>query len=198
RVEVRLQLLGEHNVRNALAASAAAPAAGAPARNIADAFAQVAPVPGRLQIRSAPSGATLIDDTYNANPASFEAALEVLGGFEGEVWLALGDMAELGDRSVEFHEQAGRAAREAGVTRLYATGSLSAHVVRVFGEGATHFQSREALGEALSGAMEASAKGEALTVLLKGSRSAGMEKVVQALVARERTADEQTPHKVES
>lgn len=192
-VQVHLALPGEHNVRNALAASAAAFAAGASVQGIAEGLARAGTVAGRLQTKQVACGARLIDDTYNANPASFNASLEVLGGFGGEAWLVLGDMAELGDRSEALHVEAGLAARKAGVARLFATGPMTAHTVRAFGSGAAHFESRETLAEALDEAMKASmtpvSTGGALTVLLKGSRSMGMEKVVQMLEADLETDD---------
>lgn len=173
---VELPLAGRHNVANALAAAAASWSMNLPLPAIAAGLGETAPVAGRLQRRITKSGAVLIDDSYNANPSSLAAALEVLVA-EGECgWLVLGDMGELGEGAEAAHAEAGRAARKAGVGRLFAVGELSAAAVHAFGEGARHFPDRDALIAAL---LEDLCPG--VTLLVKGSRAAAMEQVVAAL-----------------
>jgi UDP-N-acetylmuramoyl-tripeptide--D-alanyl-D-alanine ligase len=134
------------------------------------------PVDGRMQQLASATGLQLIDDTYNANPGSLSAALEVLAAAPGERWLILGDMGELGSAAAEIHRSAGRQAREAGIERLYALGPLSREAVGGFGEGAAHFERLEDLCEALRGVGRAG-----VTALVKGSRSMRMERVVECL-----------------
>jgi UDP-N-acetylmuramoyl-tripeptide--D-alanyl-D-alanine ligase len=174
----RLSLLGRHNVMNALAASAAALAAGASLADIAAGLATARPVPGRLYPLAGKGGARLIDDSYNANPLSVQAAIAVLAGLPGEHLLVLGDMGELGPEAERLHAECGAAARAAGIERLITLGPLSAHAAAAFGAGAV--ACRE-LSEAIDAAGALLRAG--LTVLVKGSRSAGMERVVQALAA---------------
>jgi len=139
-------------------------------------LATVRPVKGRLQLRRGANGARLIDDSYSANPSSLEVALAVLGEFAGEKVLVLGDMAELGEDAVHWHIRAGEAARAAGIDRLYTIGELTPHAVRAFGYGARHFVKRRSLVAALRQHLDAR-----VTVLVKGSRCAGMERIVAAL-----------------
>lgn len=174
----RLHLLGRHNVRNALAATAAALAAGRPLGEIAAGLGRVRPVPGRLFPLAGRNGARVIDDSYNANPSSVQAAIEVLGALPGRRLLVLGDMAELGAEAAALHAQCGAAARAAGIDRLFTLGPLSAAAAGAFGAGACALDDRAALLEALEPLLQADA-----TVLVKGSRSAGMEQVVQAIAA---------------
>ena len=176
--ECRFPLLGRHNVLNALAAAAAAAAAGAVEEAILAGLEAAAPVPGRLRPLSLPSGALLLDDTYNANPLSLEAGLEVLAALPGERVLVLGDMAELGADAASWHEAAGRRARAAGVTALYALGDEAARAARAFGPGGHAFADHEALAAALEGAL-----GPGMSVLVKGSRRMRMERLVQRLAA---------------
>ena len=174
---VRLQLAGRHNVQNALGAAAAAHAVGIDARGIAAGLGRMRPVKGRLEVKLAAAGARLIDDSYNANPSSLDAGLEVLAAQSGERWLVLGDMAELGDATHEAHRQAGRAARSAGVSRLFAVGTLTPDAVREFGEGAEWFADGEALVARISGQLR-----QDVTVLIKGSRVNRLERIAAALV----------------
>jgi len=171
-----LQAPGLHNVRNALAASAAAVALQVPAPAIAQGLTRYAGVKGRLQKKVGLKGATLIDDTYNANPDSARAAIAVLAGAPGEKLLVLGDMGELGAGAAELHAEIGRYAREQGVSRLLALGEHSIHATRAFGSGARHFTRIEDL---LVEAESALAPG--VTALIKGSRFMQMERVVAAL-----------------
>ncbi|NIP73393.1 MAG: UDP-N-acetylmuramoyl-tripeptide--D-alanyl-D-alanine ligase [Gammaproteobacteria bacterium] len=174
---LRLPLPGVHNIMNALAAAAAGLAAGAGLEEIRRGLEAVRPVRGRLQWRGTLGGVGLLDDTYNANPTSLDAALEVLVATPGEKWLVLGDMAELGGEAEALHEQAGRLARAAGVGRLYAVGSASAAAVDGFGAGARHFTDWRELVEQLR--RDWPQRG---TVLVKGSRSMHMERVIEALL----------------
>jgi len=176
--ELTLQLPGTHNVLNALAAAAAALALGIGLEQIRAGLAATQPVPGRLNLIPTPGGWKLIDDSYNANPASTRAALEVLAALPGETWFALGDMRELGDESEDMHAKTGSAARALGIRRLFATGNRSRAAVTAFGEGGAHFADRDALIEALRREIH-----PGVTCLVKGSRSLGMEKVVHALGA---------------
>ena len=176
RTEILLRLAGRHNAMNALAASAAAFAAGCAWESVRAGLAGVRPVPGRLEPRVLRPGVLLIDDTYNANPASLRAALEVLSAHEGRRWLVLGDMGELGPEGARLHAEVADGARRAGVERLYTTGCLSRATSRRFGRGAAHFESREALVAALVRDFPSS-----VTVLVKGSRAMRMEGVVRAL-----------------
>lgn len=175
---VRLALAGRHNVVNALGAAAAGFAAGTPLPDIAAALARMRPVKGRLQPHPGLNGAQLIDDSYNANPSSLSAGLEVLAGFPGERWLVLGDMNELGGQSRDAHVTAGREARERGVTRLFAVGSLTPESVGAFGPGGEWFADAGALASHLRTLLS-----PGVTVLVKGSRSNRLERVVEALRA---------------
>ncbi len=174
--DVHLSLPGRHSVMNALAAAAVAHALGVSLPEIAHALAQVQPVAGRLQVQQLPNGVNLIDDSYNANPGSLRAALDVLMASPGPRHLVLGDMAELGADGPQLHAQAGLAAAEAGVDQLWACGPLSAEAARAFGHPARSFAQRADLAQALQQVL-----GEGGTVLVKGSRSAGMEQVVALL-----------------
>ncbi|RPD84637.1 UDP-N-acetylmuramoyl-tripeptide--D-alanyl-D-alanine ligase [Luteimonas sp. 100069] len=174
--EVALPLPGRHNVRNALAATAIALAAGVPLDAIVAALGTAEAVAGRLVRHTLDSGAVLIDDSYNANPGSLNAAIDTLAAAGGERWLVLGDMRELGGDGPAMHAQAGVRARAAGIARLYALGALSAAAADAFGEGARRFDSHAALIEALATDLHAGAR-----VLVKGSRGSAMDRVVTAL-----------------
>ncbi len=174
---VLVPLVGRHNAMNALAATAAALAAGIKLDVIKKGLESVEPVPGRLQWKAGVNNACILDDTYNANPASLTVALDVLSTYPGDRYLALGDMAELGEKSERFHEQAGHQARGSGVSRLYAIGEHSRFAVEAFGEQAWHFSAHEQLIDRLREDMN-----ENVTLLVKGSRSSRMDKVVDALV----------------
>ncbi|MFS8977310.1 UDP-N-acetylmuramoyl-tripeptide--D-alanyl-D-alanine ligase [Cupriavidus necator] len=180
--EVRLALLGEHNVRNALAAIACALAAGVRVPVIQAGLAGFKAIKGRLQVRYTSGGTVLIDDSYNANPDSMRAAIDVLAGFAAPRVLVLGDMGEVGDQGPAFHEEIGAYAQARGIDTLWATGELAVHAVQAFGARARHFGTAEALIKALeedSGGMVA----QAGAVLVKGSRFMRMERMVAALVA---------------
>ena len=173
--EACLKLPGRHNVLNALAAAAAALALGVSLSSITTGLGRVEPMRGRL--RSVTVGdVRIIDDTYNANPASLKAGLEVMSTCGGEHWLVLGDMAELGTGTGGFHQEAGALAREYGVERLYATGESSRLAVEAFGDGGEHFERQEDLIDALRSTLSGG-----VCLLVKGSRSMAMERVVTAL-----------------
>ena len=176
---VELALGGAHNIANALAAAAAAASAGATLAQIAAGLAAVRAVPGRLQFKRARSGAWLIDDSYNANPSSVRAAIEVLASLQGRRWLVLGDMAELGEFAHEAHADIGEFARAAGIERLYATGALMERAVASFGAGAQWFADAAVLTQTLSRALEG--PGAEVRILVKGSRFNRLERVVDAL-----------------
>jgi UDP-N-acetylmuramoyl-tripeptide--D-alanyl-D-alanine ligase len=176
---VELALAGAHNISNALAAAAAAGSAGATLTHIAAGLAAMRAVPGRLQFRRALSGAWVIDDSYNANPSSMRAAIEVLASLEGRRWLALGDMAELGEHAIPAHTEIGEFARAAGIERLYATGELMQCAVDSFGAGAQWFPETDALTQVLGPALGSA--GSAVRLLIKGSRFNRLERVVDAL-----------------
>ena len=174
--ELELPLPGRHNVMNALAASAAALAAGASLDEVVQGLGGMRAVSGRLQFLAGIAGARIIDDTYNANPASLGAALEVLAATPGEHWLVLGDMGELGPGAAELHAEAGRQAAASGVSRLFALGELAGEAARAFGGHARAYRDREALLGDLREAMHGD-----LVILVKGSRRMRMEQVVEAL-----------------
>lgn len=173
---VRLPLAGSHNVRNACAAAAVAHALGLDARQIKTALESVSPVVGRLQPLRAIRGATLFDDSYNANPLSVVAAAEFLSQLSGESWLVLGDMKELGNDAATLHRQVGKAVRACGIDRLFGFGDLSRDAVDGFGEHASWYASIDTLVDELSDTLS-----DSVNVLVKGSRSMRMERVVDAL-----------------
>jgi len=174
--EVKLQLLGRHNVMNALAATAAAIAAGIDIPGIVSGLESMKAVDGRLQVSDGLAGMRILNDTYNANPASLEAALDVMSDMTGEKWLALGDMGELGEGAVEMHRQCGELAREKGITRLYAVGPLARYAVESFAGESQWCESMSDLISLLK--KDWVAEG---VLLVKGSRLMHMEQLVGAL-----------------
>jgi UDP-N-acetylmuramoyl-tripeptide--D-alanyl-D-alanine ligase len=177
--EVALPLPGRHNIANALAAASIALALDVPLATIVSGLEQVPGVAGRLRPQVMAGGWTLIDDTYNANPSSMAAAIDTLALARGERWLVLGDMAELGVDARGLHAGIGSRARESGVDRLFAVGPLGRATVEAFGVGARHFDDQARLVAALRAELHAG-----VTCLVKGSRSAAMEQVVEALGVR--------------
>ncbi len=175
---IQLNLLGRHNVANALAAAAAAHALGVPLAAIVAGLETLQPVKGRAVAQLTPSGMRIIDDSYNANPASICAAIDILAGFSGRTVLVLGDMGELGDWAEQAHRDVGEYAR-GRVAALYAVGPLMRHAVEGFGSGARHCADQAELIASL-----AAEQSPETTLLIKGSRSAAMDKVVAALCAR--------------
>jgi UDP-N-acetylmuramoyl-tripeptide--D-alanyl-D-alanine ligase len=180
RFPMALALAGRHNVTNALAAAAAALTLGLDLERIQTGLAQLTPVSGRLEPIRGLHGSVLINDTYNANPSSFGAALEVLSDLAGESWVALGAFRELGEASPELHAGLGRQAKVQGVKRLFAVGPDADKAAEAFGEGAVYCQSQDELIERLGAGLS-----ERIRVLVKGSRSQRMERVIEALRARE-------------
>lgn len=174
--EVDLPLPGRHNVGNAMAAAAIALALNVPLDTIVAGLEQVPAIAGRLRAETMAAGWVLIDDSYNANPGSVGAAIDTLALAQGERWLVLGDMAELGANARAMHAGIGERARKQGIDRLFAVGPLSAAAVEAFGEHGTHYTDKQALAKALNEQLHGS-----VTLLVKGSRSAGMEQVVAAL-----------------
>jgi UDP-N-acetylmuramoyl-tripeptide--D-alanyl-D-alanine ligase len=174
--DVELALPGKHNLLNAAAACAAALALDIPLEVIRNGLKSMRPVPGRLNLIHSEEGWTVIDDTYNANPASLYSALQVLAGMQGTSWLVLGDMKELGSNSRKLHAEVGDAARLLGVSRIFATGEMTEITVDAFGSGATHYRELTSLITALQTELRAG-----INCLVKGSRSMGMEAVVSAI-----------------
>ncbi|NNL07131.1 MAG: UDP-N-acetylmuramoyl-tripeptide--D-alanyl-D-alanine ligase [Gammaproteobacteria bacterium] len=176
---VELMVPGTHNIMNALAAAAVTSALEIDLEDIIAGLAAFEGVSGRLAYCCTASGAKIINDTYNANPSSLKAAMQVLADSGDDTWLVLGDMAELGDEQVELHRQVGEQARSLGVKHLLATGDLASHAVESFGEGAAFFADRGQLVEQLQRRIS-----EQSVVLVKGSRSMRMEQIVDALLDR--------------
>ncbi len=179
-IELRLSLAGAHNRMNALAAVAAGVAAGVDLTAAGKALAGLAPVAGRLCPLAGIGGARLIDDSYNANPDSVIAALHVLAAAPGRRTLVLGDLAELGAGAPELHRQLGEFATQQGIERLLTVGPFSARAGLAFGGEHRHFEGRGALADWLSGELTADD-----SVLVKGSRSARMDEVVELLRDRD-------------
>jgi len=166
-----LAIPGLHNVRNALAAAACAFAVGIKGKIIAEGLSAFRPYTGRLQVKSAKSGATIIDDTYNANPDSVRAAIDVLAGCPAPTALVLGDMGEVGEQGAELHREIGSYALAKKITNLFAIGEATRHAVEAFGKDGRHFDSIESLLSGIQGK----------SILVKGSRFMKMERVVAAL-----------------
>ena len=175
-IGITLQLPGLHNVRNACAAAAIAVALGIDITDIKAALESVQPVEGRLRRLAGINGATIYDDSYNANPLSVAAAAEFLASLPGDNLLVLGDMGELGDDEARLHAETGEQVRKAGISRLLATGNLSRNTVEGFGEGASWHAGVDELVERLRAELHADTN-----VLVKGSRFMRMERVVEAL-----------------
>ncbi|NIL94555.1 MAG: UDP-N-acetylmuramoyl-tripeptide--D-alanyl-D-alanine ligase [Woeseiaceae bacterium] len=175
-IELTLPLAGTHNVRNACAAAAVATALDVPADKIRSALESVTAVSGRLAPVPGMRGATIYDDSYNANPLSVIAAAEFLASLGGETWLVLGDMFELGEDAIRLHTDVGKSIREAGVDRLFTLGELSAHASTAFGDDARAYDALDTLLADLGPAMN-----DKVSILVKGSRGMRMERVVDAL-----------------
>ncbi|MBS1210787.1 MAG: UDP-N-acetylmuramoylalanyl-D-glutamyl-2,6-diaminopimelate/D-alanyl-D-alanyl ligase [Proteobacteria bacterium] len=174
--EFVLPVPGLHNVRNALGAAAVTLAAGAPLDAVVRGLSHFVGAKGRLQRKPAFAGAVLLDDTYNANPDSVRAGIDVLASTPGSKLLVLGDMGEIGEMSAQYHDEVGGYAKSAGVDRLFALGEQSRLAARNFGSGGEHFESVEALVDAVKLAL-----GPDAVVLVKGSRFMRMERVAEAL-----------------
>ncbi|HOY34963.1 MAG TPA: UDP-N-acetylmuramoyl-tripeptide--D-alanyl-D-alanine ligase [Piscinibacter sp.] len=177
RAALALRVAGMHNVRNALAATACALAAGCPLEAVVRGLQAFEPVKGRSQLKRLVRGGieiTLVDDSYNANPDSVRAAIDVLAALPGPRWLMLGDMGEVGDQGPAFHTEVGAYAKQRGIEHFWAAGALCRHAAAAFA-GARHFEDAPALIAALGQAPQAAA------IVVKGSRFMKMERVVAAL-----------------
>jgi UDP-N-acetylmuramoyl-tripeptide--D-alanyl-D-alanine ligase len=179
-VEITLNSPGRHNARNAVAAAAACLAAGIPLAAVAKGLAAFDGVKGRLQRRAGANGAVILDDTYNANPDSVRAGIDVLASTVGRKLLVLGDMGEIGDASAQYHDEIGGYAKSQGVDLLFALGDASQLAARNFGDGGRHFRSVDDLVAALKPEMA-----PGTTVLVKGSRFMKMERVADAISLQE-------------
>ncbi len=181
--ETELHIAGRHNIANALAATACAMAAGVPLFAIGKGLVQFEPVKGRSRAQvlrlSADHRITLVDDSYNANPDSMRAAIDVLAALPQPRWLVMGDMGEVGDQGPQFHTEAGAYALERGIDRVFALGALSTHAAKAAGPVAEHFEDMASLLAAVQASLP-----DVGSVLVKGSRFMKMEQVVQALQAQ--------------
>ena len=188
-ITTRLHIAGRHNVTNALAATACTLAAGAPVAAIAQGLRDFTPVKGRsraFSVSVAGRDITVVDDTYNANPDSMHAAIQVLAELPGPQLLVMGDMGEVGDQGPQFHAEAGALAREAGIPTMFALGAQSVHAVSAYGDEAGHFNDMSALQDAVRNVLPAVG-----SVLVKGSRFMKMEQVVEAISAAALPAEQQ-------
>jgi UDP-N-acetylmuramoyl-tripeptide--D-alanyl-D-alanine ligase len=179
-----LAVIGEHNVRNALAAVSLALLAGSELASAVAGLAGFLGVEGRLQTLPGPAHSRLIDDSYNANPNSLEAGIKVLCSLQGAHWLALGDMAELGAEAVELHRQAGRDARRLGVEKLFGLGEMSCIASREFGDGGSCHDDIDDIAGAILAHIH-----PGVNLLVKGSRAAGMERLVARLTQTDHSGD---------
>ncbi|MGI9308190.1 MAG: glutamate ligase domain-containing protein, partial [Gammaproteobacteria bacterium] len=177
RVALRLPMAGIHNVMNALAATAAGMAAGASADAVVAGLSEIRNVAGRLRVCRSDCGAVVYDDSYNANPASVTAAINFLSALDGERWLVLGDMGELGSDAAAQHSAIGTLARKEGIERLLTVGPLSRNAAESFGDDAASFDSAAELTAVLHKELGPNTK-----VLVKASRYMALDKVVAALV----------------
>ncbi|HET7776577.1 MAG TPA: cyanophycin synthetase, partial [Azospira sp.] len=175
---IRLRVPGLHNARNAVAAAAAALAGGISLAAVVGGLEAFRGVKGRLQQKTAAGGAIILDDTYNANPDSVRAGIDVLAATVGRQLLILGDMGEIGAMSGQYHDEIGGYAKSQGVDQLHCLGEASAQAARNFGAGGHHYKNIEDLVKAVQAELTPDT-----TVLVKGSRFMKMERVVDALVA---------------
>ena len=174
---VALQVYGEHNARNALAAISIALLTGFEFDRAVQNLAGFAGVKGRLQMMKGPQGSRLINDSYNANPDSLEAGIKVLCSLRGEAWLALGDMGELGSETEALHRKAAQTAKHQGVKKLFGLGEMSCIASDEFGDSGYCFEQIDEMGESIRGQIH-----QGVNLLVKGSRSAGMDKLVDYLL----------------
>ena len=177
---ITLQVAGEHNVSNALAAAGACLAAGLKLQHIKQGLEGFSAVSGRLQSYVLENGTRVIDDSYNANPDSVRAAIDVLGALPGPTLLVLGDMGEVGPEGPQMHREVGQYAKQKGISYLLTFGAASQETSQAFGDGAQHFKLIEQLFEAVSALAPAA-------ILVKGSRSMRMERVVQNLLSKQKS-----------
>ena len=188
--EVRLNILGEHNAKNALAATTVALAAGLDLGAIQRGLESFSPVNGRMQQHRL-KGVTVIDDTYNANPDSVKAAIDVLASMNSSAWLVLGDMGEVGEQGPEFHQEVGQYAAQKGIQKLFAIGELSRQAVLAYSAGhpnlsGKHYEDLQSLISDLKKSLSDAAVNHQPVVLVKGSRFMRMERIVKSLVEESR------------
>ena len=176
-IAIQLALPGQHNLLNALAAAAVTSQVGASLEQIKAGLEKMAGVPGRLMLLQSKNGATIIDDTYNASPSSVKAALALLAHYPGQRIFVMGDMGELGNNANYYHQQIGQLAKELGIEHVYTCGELTVLTAQAFGPLGKHYSNQEALIQALKPLLHKN-----VNVLIKGSRTAKMEKVVAALI----------------
>lgn len=186
-IEINLPVAGEHQVSNALVAGALSYSVGASLENIKKGLESSSQVAGRLNSFKGLAGSSVIDDSYNASVASVKVAIDVLSHWDGDKYLVLGDMAELGEESKVYHQEVGLYAKENCIDHLWAIGNWTQYSCESFGNGSKHFSSKESLIDELKQNINKKSQ-----VLIKGSRSARMEDVVEALTANtKQTQDEQ-------
>ena len=186
QARLTLRVAGRHNVLNALASTAATLGAGIALADVVRGLEAFAPVKGRSQLKSLRRGGKaipLVDDTYNANPDSVRAAIDVLAGLPAPRWLLLGDMGEVGDQGPAFHQEIGAYAQARGIDEFWCAGTLCAHAAHAYGPDARHFADTPALLAALGDS--AAAEPAFASVLVKGSRFMGMERAVALLIAHD-------------
>ncbi len=179
-ITINMKLAGQHNVMNVLAAAACAKALGIDLSQVRDALEKMVGVPGRMQFMHGKLGNIVINDTYNANPDSFQAALDVLAECEGEPWVVLGALGEMGEHSLKIHQDLGTVIKSKNVVRLLAVGSDAEAASRSFGVGATFFESQAQMIDQLNKEL----KGHE-TLLIKGSRAQKMENIVTAITQQQ-------------
>lgn len=182
QTSIKLNLLGEHNINNALTAAACTYAIGIPLAAIRAGLANALPEKKRLNEHHTAQGAYIIDDSYNANPLSVKAAINLLAAHPGRKVLVLGDMRELGPEAQSLHQELGHYAQQQGINELYLFGELTRATASAFGENAHHFTEQQPLTEALKAELN-----KGTMILVKGSRSMRMEKVVEGLMESEST-----------
>ncbi|MEZ5566273.1 MAG: UDP-N-acetylmuramoyl-tripeptide--D-alanyl-D-alanine ligase [Gammaproteobacteria bacterium] len=179
-VEIQLGMAGRHNVQNALAAAAATTGAGASLAAVRDGLAAMENVKGRLRSEIGPANCTIYDDSYNANPGSVSAAIRFLASQAGQRWFVLGDMAELGPDEIALHREMGALAASSGLDRFYAVGPLARHAAEAFGPTAHWAADVQSLADAIRPELAADVR-----LLVKGSRSAGLERLVKTLTGED-------------
>ena len=180
-IEICLPIFGEHNVMNALAAAACCASLDISMQAIKNGLENMKTIKGRLEIKIGKGQVRIIDDTYNANPVSLNAAVKALCSFDGAHYIVLGDMGELGGKAKKFHKEVGTLAKKQKVDGLFTIGDLSINASNDFGEGAFHFKNYDDLGKSLIKILDKNS-----TVLVKGSRSMGMERIVNFLMENDK------------
>lgn len=181
--DITLAVVGTHNIDNALAAAACAYAAGVDIDTVKSGLESYYGDPGRMQSKVGCHNSIVVDDSYNANPGSVKAAIDFLASHRGWKLLVLGNMAELGEYSEEFHRQVGEYAEQAEIDALYTVGDLAHTSALAFGENAKTFADKEQLIEVIKSSLQNNSM-----ILVKGSRSAGMEDIVNAIVVNRETS----------